>query len=108
MSDLNRPGLRLLDKFSERINFMEYGIMRSEGVTANYMQQLNASLAQAMQDPNCVYTATDASLPLEGKFQAISGALVCRGHEQLAQITWVSGRTTAPDAESFAISLGVL
>lgn len=108
MSDLNCPGLHLLDKFSEQINFMEYGITRSEGVTANYMQQLDASLTQAMRDPECVYTAMDTSLPLEGKFQAISGALVCCGHEQLAQITWVSGQTTAPDAELFAISLGVL
>ncbi len=61
-----------------------------------------------MRDNDCAYTVTDASLPMEGKFQAISGALVCRGQEQLAQITQVSGCTTAPDAELFAISLGVL
>ncbi len=89
MSDLNHPRLRLLDVYAEWINFMEYGTR--EGATANYMQNLNASLAQAMQDPNCAYMATDASLPTDGKFQAISGALVCRGQEQLAQITQVSG-----------------
>ncbi len=69
MSDLNQPGLRLRDVYSERINFLEYGTR--EGATANYMQSLNASLAQAMQDPNCAYTVTDASLPTDGKFQAI-------------------------------------
>ncbi len=48
------------------------------------MQNLNALLAQAMRDPNCAYSVMDASLLQDGKFQAISGALVCHGQEQLA------------------------
>ncbi len=61
MLDLNRPRQCLLNMHSEQINFMEYNTQ--QGATADYMLQLNTSLIQAMQDPNCAYTVTDASLP---------------------------------------------
>jgi hypothetical protein len=56
--------------------------------------------------PSCVLVATDALVPSEGKWQAASAAWLQHGRKFL-QRTCHAGRVTAPDAELYAIQIGL-
>ena len=54
-----------------------------EGLKKPTPEELHAHLDKlrdkAVEDPNCLYCATDASVPAEKRHQAVSVALVFRG-----------------------------
>ncbi|KAF9470543.1 hypothetical protein BDN70DRAFT_939614 [Pholiota conissans] len=68
---------------------------------------LERILIACEDDPNCVYCATDATLPEQRLYQAVSAALVFHDGKPVHECRFVAGRVTAPDAELFAIRVAI-
>jgi hypothetical protein len=57
--------------------------------------------------PSCVLVATDALVPTEGKWQTALAAWLQHGRKFLQRTHYAAGRVTAPDAELYAIQIGL-
>jgi len=100
------PGNRLLDLFPERI-VRHLSPRMSDDRYGDYVKQLDAVLAAARQDMDCVHISSDASAPTKGALQASLATLVFRGGNKIAHIVAAGGRATAPNAELMALEMGV-
>ena len=56
---------------------------------------------------DCVYTASDASAPMKGVFQASLVALVFQGAARIAHIVAAGGWATTPNAELMALEMSI-
>jgi hypothetical protein len=102
-ADEARPGHRLMDLFSWRIHFEESE--SKEDVDQAEFLEWQFDLSDAI--PSCILVATDASVPTEGKWQAASVAWLRHGGKFLQRTRCAAGRVTAPDAELYAIWIGL-
>ncbi|KAF4613307.1 hypothetical protein D9613_011208 [Agrocybe pediades] len=102
-----RPGVRLLDRFPDRVEFHGTEGLLDERSLEAYRTELNTVLTEAREQPGTVICAVDASLPNEEHRHAVSAALLFRGVERVHTAIHPAGRVTAPDAELFAIRSAV-
>ncbi|KAF4614683.1 hypothetical protein D9613_002817 [Agrocybe pediades] len=102
-----RPGVRLLDRFPDRVEFHGTEGLLDERSLEAYRTKLNTVLTEAREQPGTVICAVDASLPNEEHRHAVSAALLFRGVERVHTAIHPAGRVTAPDAELFAICSAV-
>ncbi|KAF4611997.1 hypothetical protein D9613_003793 [Agrocybe pediades] len=102
-----RPGVRLLDRFPDRVEFHGMEGLLDECSLEAYRTELNTVLTEAREQPGTVICAVDASLPNEEHRHAVSAALIFRGVERVHTAIHPAGRVTAPDAELFAIRSAV-
>lgn len=102
-----RPGNCLLDLFGDQVEFTDFTQQREAGALEARRLELDKLLLLAQISPNTVYAATDASLPLHHRLQAVAAALLFRGDDLVIQSRQVAGRVTAPDAELFGLRVAV-
>jgi hypothetical protein len=57
--------------------------------------------------PSCILVVTDVSVPTKGKWQAALAAWLQHGGKFLQRTCYATGRVTAPDAELYAIRIGL-
>ena len=86
------PGCRLLDSFPNR---------------NTHLESLDCLCLEASSSSSTLVVVTDASAIPPRNMQAISAAHFWRLGHQVSSSKAPAGRTTAPDAELFAIRLGV-
>ena len=100
------PGCRLLDSFPDRISF--HPCNRSSLNDRNtHLESLDRLCLEASSSSSTLVVVTDASAISPRNMQAISAAHFWRLGHQVSSSKAPAGRTTAPDAELFAIRLGV-
>jgi hypothetical protein len=92
-----------MDLFSWRIHFEE-AESKEDVDQAKFLEQ-QFDLSDAV--PSCVLVATDVSVPTEGKWQAASVAWLQHSRKFLCRTCCATGRVTAPDAELYAIWIGL-
>jgi ribonuclease HI len=94
-----------MDCFSEQVTFFKkpWG-MKPE----DWMDTLDEAVDQACQLTDHVSVFLDASSTKKDCLQAASAAFIERRGLDIVQIKRPAGRATAPDAELFAIRLGLL
>jgi hypothetical protein len=92
-----------MDLFSWRIHFEESE--SKEDVDQAEFLEWQFDLSDAI--PSCVLVATDVSVPSEGKWQATLAAWLQHGGKFLRRTCHAAGRVTAPDAELYAIWIGL-
>src|SRR5215471_8179901 len=102
VSDQNWPGRRIEDRFPDRFSWHPV-IGKGDEALADHRILLDAALYEARDDPGCIYAATDASLPLRGRFQAVAASVVAKGRNTLRAPRTAVGRVASHDAELFAI-----
>jgi hypothetical protein len=73
----------------------------------DYIRSLDAAWAAARADPSCLVVAADASVPKCHTYQAVAAALVFRAGAEARRVTSAAGRRTAPEAERFALQIGI-
>jgi hypothetical protein len=98
-----RLGHCLMDLFSWRIHFEESE--SKEDVDLAEFLEWQFDLSDAVS--SCVLVATDVSVPTEGKWQAALTAWLWHGRKFLQRTCCAAGRVTAPDAELYAIQIGL-
>ncbi|KAJ2911570.1 hypothetical protein MD484_g8847, partial [Candolleomyces efflorescens] len=105
-ADENTPGTRLMDLFSERVEFES--ISGKDDKALDLQRSLLNQLAyQARDDPSVALCGTDCSIPVRSSHQATASFVIEQaGQNQLAS-TWVAGRVLSADAELFAIRMAV-
>jgi hypothetical protein len=98
-------GKRFMDRFSERVTFYE----KPRGMKPeDWTDTLDDAVDRACQLTDHVSVFSDASSTKKDHLQAASAAFIeCRGSD-LVRIKRPASRATAPDAELFAIRLGLL
>jgi hypothetical protein len=99
------PGKQFMDRFLEQVTFFEkpWG-MKPE----DWTDTLDEAVDQACQLTDHVSVFSNASSTKKAHLQAASAAFIeCRG-SNLVWIKHPASRATAPDAELFAIHLGLL
>ena len=102
-----RPGCRLLNNFSDHISF--HPCDHSNGCTRKLQfDALDCLCHEASFNLLTLVVATDASVISPRNMQAVSVAHFWRLGEQVSSSKASAGRATAPDAELFAIRLGVV
>jgi hypothetical protein len=92
-----------MDLFSWRIHFEESE--SKEDVDQAEFLEWQFDLSDAI--PSCILVGTDASVPTEGKWQAALVAWLWHGGKFLQRTHHAAGRVTAPDAELYAIRIGL-
>jgi hypothetical protein len=99
------PGKRFMDHFSEWITFFE---KPQEMKPEDWTDTLDKAVDRARQLTDHVSVFSDASSTKKDHLQAASAAFIeCCGSD-LIRIKRPASRATAPDAELFAIRLGLL
>jgi hypothetical protein len=98
-----RPGHHLMDLFSWRIHFEESESKEDVDQAKFLERQFDLSDAS----PSCILVATNALVPSEGKWQAASAAWLRHGRKFLCRTCHAAGRLMAPDAELYAIQIGL-
>ena len=100
------PGCRLLDSFTNHISF--YPCNRSSLNNRNtHLESLDHLCLEASSSPSTLVVATDTSVIPSRCMQAISAVHIWNLGQQVTFSKALAGRTTASDAELFAIRLGV-
>jgi hypothetical protein len=99
------PGKQFMDRFSECITFFEkpWGMKPKD-----WTDTLDKAVDQACQLIDHVSVFSDASSTKKDCLQAASAAFIEHHGLDLVQIKCPTSRATAPDAELFAICLGLL
>jgi hypothetical protein len=99
------PGKRFMDCFSEWVTFFEkpWG-MKPE----DWTDTLDEAIDRAHQLTDYMSVFLDASSTKKDCLQAASAAFIERCGLDLVQIKHPTSKATAPDAELFAIHLGLL
>jgi hypothetical protein len=92
-----------MDLFSWRIHFEESE--SKEDVDQAEFLERQFDLSDAV--PSCILVATNALVPTEGKWQAALAAWLWHGGKFLWRTHRAAGRVTAPDAELYAIWIGL-
>jgi hypothetical protein len=99
------PGKQFMDRFLERVTFYE----KPQGIKPeDWTDTLNKAIDRACQLTDYVSVFSDASSTKKDCLQAASAAFIERQGSDLVRIKRPAGRATAPDAELFAIRLGLL
>jgi hypothetical protein len=98
-----RPGHHLMDLFSWRIHIEESE--SKEDVDQAEFLEWQFDLSDAV--PSCVLVATNVSVPTKGKWQAALAAWLWHSRKLLRRARHAAGRFTAPDAELYAIRIGL-
>jgi ribonuclease HI len=99
------PGKRFMDHFSEWVTFFE----KPQGMKPeDWTDTLDEAVDRARQLTDHVSIFSDASSTKKDRLQAASAAFIEHRGEDLIRIKCPTGRATAPDAELFAIHLGLL
>jgi hypothetical protein len=99
------PGKRFMDRFSEWVTFFE----KPRGMKPeDWMDTLDEAVDRACQLTDHVSVFSDASSTKKDHLQAASAAFIEHRGSDLIQIKCPASRATAPDAELFAICLGLL
>ena len=100
------PGCRLLDSFPNRISF--HPCNRSSLSDCNtHLQSLDWLCFEASFSSSTLVVVTDASVIPSRCMQAVSAAHLWNLGQQISFSKDPAGRTTASDAELFAIRLGI-
>ena len=100
------PGCRLLDSFPECISF--YPCNHSSLNSCNtYLESLDCLCLEASSSPTTLVVVTDASVIPSRHMQAVPTAHIWNLGQQVLSSKTPASRTTAPDAELFAIRLGI-
>ena len=100
------PGCRLLDSFPEHISF--HSCNHSSLNNCNtYLESLNHLCLETSSSSSTLVVVTDTSAIPPKNMQAISNTHFWRLDHQVSSSKVPAGRTTAPNAELFAIRLGV-
>ena len=100
------PGCRLLDSFPECILF--YPCNHSSLNSCNtYLESLDCLCLEASSSPSTLVVVTDASVIPSRHMQAVPTAHIWNLGQQVLSSKTPASRTTAPDAELFAIRLGI-
>ena len=102
----SRPGNRVLDLYGDRVTVHRLPSSKEDDV-AEYVRNLDAALRSAEEDASCRVIASDASVPEDRSFQATVAALVYARGGQVDWVTSAAGRRTPPEAERFALQIGV-
>jgi hypothetical protein len=99
------PGKQFMDRYSERVTFFEkpWG-MKPE----DWTDTLDEAVNRACQLTDHISVFLDASSTKKDCLQAASVAFIEHRGSELVRIKHPAGRATAPDAELFAIRLGLL
>jgi hypothetical protein len=92
-----------MDLFSWKIHFEESE--SKEDVDQAEFLEWQFDLSDAI--PSCVLVVTNVSVPTEGKWQAALVAWLRHGRKFLQRTRCAAGRVTAPDAELYAIRIGL-
>jgi len=100
------PGDRLLDIFPDCI-VHHLSPWMSDDKYGDYVKQLDATLAVARQDVDCIHILSDASAPTKGAFQASLTTLVFWGGNKIAHIVVAGGQAMAPNVELMALEMGI-
>jgi hypothetical protein len=100
------PGSRVVDLFQPHIH-THAPPSRKDDEVAKYKTSLDIAWAAACGDELCCVVAADASVPSGTIFQAAAAALVFRRGRQEARVVSVAGRRMPPEAEHFALQLGI-
>ncbi|KJA16514.1 hypothetical protein HYPSUDRAFT_207003 [Hypholoma sublateritium FD-334 SS-4] len=124
-----QPGQRLLDLFPARTVFhlhseypepepgtppdttdlAVYHVWLYENVVEGTIKaHLNSIHNEAHAEPNTVYSATNASVPAEKKYQALVGFALLQGDKWIDSACYASGKVLAPEAELSAIRFAVV
>jgi hypothetical protein len=98
-----RLGYCLMDLFSWRIHFEE-SESKEDVDQAEFLEQ-QFDLADAIS--SCILVVTDASVPTKGKWQAAKAAWLWHSGKFLRRTCHATSRVTAPDAELYAIQIGL-
>jgi hypothetical protein len=99
------PGRRFMDHFLERVTFFE----KPRGMKPeDWTDTLDEAVDRACQLMDHVSVFSDTSSTKKDCLQAASVAFIEHHGLDLVQIKRPTGRATAPDAELFAICLGLL
>jgi len=102
-ADEARPGYRLMDSHTGSIQFES---LDSKDL-GEQLAFVESWFAKANDSPGWVAVATDASVRPEHTWQAVSAARIWYGGAFRRKARRAAGRVTAPDAELYAIRLGV-
>ena len=100
------PGCRLLDSFPDRISFHPCN-RSSLRDCKTHLQSLDRLCLEASSSSSTLVVVTDASIIPSRHIQAVSATYLWNLDQQVSSSKALAGRTTAPDAELFAIRLGV-
>jgi len=100
------PGHRLLDSFPDCISFHPCNCS-SLGDCKTHLQSLGHLCLEASSFPSTLVVVTDASVIPFRHMQAISAVHIWNLGQQVSSSKTLAGRTTVPNAELFAIRLGV-
>ena len=101
-----QPSNRVLDIFQDRISH-HLAPKMSDDRYGDYVKQLDATLAVARQDMDCIHVLSDASAPMKGALQVSLATLVFQGGTKVAHIVAVGGRATTPNAELMALEMSM-
>ena len=99
-------GCRLLDCFSDCISFYHcnHSSLRD---CKTHLQSLDCLCLEASSSSSTLVVVTDASIIPSRHLQAVSATYLWNLDQQVSSSKALAGRTTAPDAELFAIRLGI-
>ena len=100
------PGCRLLDSFPDRIFFHPCN-RSSLRDCKTHLQSLDRLCLEASFSSSTLVVVTDASVTPSRHMQAVSAAHIWNLGQQVSSSKAPAGRTTSPDAELFAIRLGI-
>ena len=100
------PGCRLLDSFPDCISFHPCN-RSSLRDCKSHLQSLDRLCLEASSSPSTLMVVTDASVIPSRCMQAVSAAYIWNLGQQVSSSKAPAGKTTAPDAELFAIRLGI-
>jgi hypothetical protein len=99
------PGKQFMDRFSERVTFFE---KPQEMKPEDWTDTLDKAVDRACQLTDHMSVFLDASSTKKDRLQAALVAFIEHRSSDLVRIKRPAGRATAPDAELFAICLGLL
>ena len=100
------PGCRLLDSFPNYISFYPCNCSSLRDCKT-HLQSLDCLCLEASSSPSTLVVVTDASVIPSRRMQAVSAAHIWNLGQQVLSFKAPAGRKTAPDAELFAIRLGI-
>ena len=100
------PDYRLLDSFPDRISFHPCN-RSSLRDCKTHLQSLDRLCLEASSSSSTLVVVTDASVIPSRHMQAVSTAHIWNLDQQVSSSKAPAGRTTVPDAELFAIRLGI-
>ena len=100
------PGCRLLDSFPNYISFYPCNCSSLRDCKT-HLQSFDRLCLEASSSSSTLVVVTDASVIPSRRMQAVSAAHIWNLGQQVLSFKAPAGRKTAPDAELFAIRLGI-